>query len=141
MIRPVSLRLQDSLRFSEEELQVVPLFSDERFHGTLVCLEPGQEAPAHHHEHKDEVFDVIEGVGMILLGDKQIFAGPGTLVFVPAGFCHGLHNNGSDRWVLRETVYERIYARAALRLTIAAMWRRVRRRSPAYLHHPQAPQG
>lgn len=102
----------------------VILFVSESFIGVLVCVLPGQSVPLHRHEHKDESFDVIEGNGVILVGDRQVQARPGALVFVPAGTLHGLRNDTTQRWLLRETVHERIYARTALRLTGLALLKR-----------------
>jgi quercetin dioxygenase-like cupin family protein len=103
----------------------VMLFVGESFIGVLVCVLPGQSVPLHRHEHKDESFDVIEGNGVILVGDKQVQARPGALVFVPAGTLHGLRNDTAQRWLLRETVHERVYARTALRLVALAILKRI----------------
>lgn len=92
------------------------LFSSESFAGVLVCVDAGQSVPPHIHEHKDEVFDVIEGQGVIVVDGRVVPAGPGSMVFVPAGVLHSLRNEGAARWLLRETVHERVYFRTALRL-------------------------
>jgi mannose-6-phosphate isomerase-like protein (cupin superfamily) len=103
-----------------------PLFVSETFVGVLVLVEAHGSVPLHVHEHKDECFDVIEGEGVILVAGSEVRARPGTLVFVPAGTQHGLRNDGEQRWLLRETVHDRIYARAAL----ALVWRAVLKRLP-----------
>ncbi len=102
------------------------LFDGEAFFGRLLCIEKGEQVPVHVHEHKDECFDVISGHGTFLLNGKEIEAGPGTFVYVPAGAFHGLRADGSDHWIVRETVSERVYARRALRLLWIAFRKRVR---------------
>ena len=71
--------------------------------------------PRHSHEHEHEVFDVLAGSGIIWLDGDPIEAGPGTIVFVPAGVEHGFENTGSERWLIRATIHERTYARQALK--------------------------
>ena len=103
-----------------------PLFVSESFVGVLVLVEPHGSVPRHMHEHTDESFDVIEGEGVILVGGNEVRGRPGALVFVPAGTQHGLRNDSERRWLLRETVHERVYARTALSL----VWRAVLKRLP-----------
>lgn len=102
-----------------------PLFVSESFIGVLVHMEPGAVVPLHVHEHKDECFDVIEGEGIIAVAGRQQRATVGTMVFVPAGVEHGLRNDTGARWLLRETVHERVYARTALRLLGRAVLKRL----------------
>jgi quercetin dioxygenase-like cupin family protein len=101
------------------------LFVSESFIGVLVEVAPGGVVPLHVHEHKDEAFDVIEGEGVILVAGQEIRGTPGVLVFVPAGTRHGLRNDSSVRWLLRETVHERVYARSALKLVGRAFLKRL----------------
>lgn len=48
----------------------------------------GSGAPPHTHE-QDEAFYLIEGQATFLLGDRQVAAGAGSHVWVPAGTVHG----------------------------------------------------
>ena len=102
-----------------------PLFVSESFVGVLVLVEPHGSVPLHVHGHKDESFDVIEGEGTIFVAGQQVQGTPGTLVFVPAGTQHGLRNDSDARWLLRETVHERVYARTALYLVLRAFLKRL----------------
>jgi len=102
-----------------------PLFVSESFAGVLVHLEPQAVVPLHVHEHKDECFDVLEGEGIIIVAGHEQRAVVGTMVFVPAGVQHGLRNDTTARWLLRETVNERVYARTALRLVGRAVLKRL----------------
>ncbi|MCB9079218.1 MAG: cupin domain-containing protein [Anaerolineaceae bacterium] len=104
-----------SARFDELPLTNVPLFQEEDFSACLLGFLPGQVLPRHSHEHEHEVFDVLAGSGIIWLDGDPIEAGPGTIVFVPAGVEHGFENTGSERWLIRATIHERTYARQALK--------------------------
>ena len=48
--------------------------------------------------HTDEAFYVAEGDATFQLGDREVPAGPGCLVFVPRGTPHTVWNSG-DRQV------------------------------------------
>lgn len=101
------------------------LFDGEAFFGRLLCIGKGEAVPVHVHEHKDECFDVLSGSGTFILDGDEIEAGPGTFIYVPAGTSHGLRADRSERWVLRETIGERVYARRALKLVWKAILKRI----------------
>lgn len=52
--------------------------------------------PLHVHPNTDEAFYVAEGEATFKLGDREITAGPGSLVLVPKGTAHTAWNAGSD---------------------------------------------
>ena len=112
-------------RFSDELFVNQNLFDGEAFFGRLLCFQKGQQVPVHQHEHKDECFDVLEGEGTLLVAGREIVASRGAFLYVPAGVTHGLRADRSDRWVLRETASERVYARRALRLLARALLKRI----------------
>jgi mannose-6-phosphate isomerase-like protein (cupin superfamily) len=64
------------------------------------CLEPGQEQAAHDHAGQDKFYYVIEGTGSFLVGDEEADAGPGEVVWAPAGVVHGVTNMGQTRLTL-----------------------------------------
>ena len=113
---PRVVRLPDVAHFREEQFVNEHLFDGDGFYGRLLCFQRGQHVPEHVHEHKDECFDVLEGEGTFLLNGKAIRASAGITIYVPAGTRHGLRADGTERWLIRETVHERVYARRALRL-------------------------
>lgn len=126
-IEPRTIDIHLIKHISTESLAVEHLFSLERFHGSLVCFGPGQSVPPHRHQHRHEIFDVIEGAGEMVLGGNTVEAKPGMLLIVPAGVEHSLVNHSTAPWVLRETVCDRVYGRAALAEIIRALRRRLRR--------------
>lgn len=48
----------------------------------------GDEAPLHVHHHVDECFLVLGGHYAVTCGDDRFDAGPGDLVYLPAGVPH-----------------------------------------------------
>jgi len=51
-------------------------------------------APLHTHADEDEISDVLEGEVGMQIGDRELRAGPGTLVFKPRGIPHAFWNPG-----------------------------------------------
>lgn len=46
------------------------------------------DTPLHVHENEDELFHVLEGEHVFQVGDREIHAGPGDLVFAPRRVPH-----------------------------------------------------
>ena len=66
----------------------------------LNCLEPGQSQAVHDHSDQDKFYAVLEGVGVFAVGEDEQQAGPGVVVWAPAGLAHGVRNEGAMRLVL-----------------------------------------
>lgn len=112
-------------KFSDQELVNLNLFDGEAFFGRLLCFSRGQVVRYHRHEHTDEVFDVLEGEGTLLLDGGEVRGVPGTILYVPAGVEHGFRADGSEQWILRETVHERVYAGRAAKMVLRALLKRL----------------
>jgi quercetin dioxygenase-like cupin family protein len=104
-----------------------PLFAEEDLSGCLLGFLPGQELPVHHHDHEYEVFDVLAGCGTMFLDGEAIELARGSVIFVPAGVRHGFKNTGTDRWLVRATIHQRVYARHAIKRAIDKRLGRARR--------------
>jgi mannose-6-phosphate isomerase-like protein (cupin superfamily) len=46
------------------------------------------DTPRHVHAHEDELFIVLEGEHVFEIGDEELRAGPGDVVFAPRGIPH-----------------------------------------------------
>ena len=64
------------------------------------CLEPGQVQAAHDHADQDKFYYVVEGRGRFRVGEVYVEAGPGEVVWTPAGVVHGVANEGQSRLTL-----------------------------------------
>lgn len=111
--------------FSSEQLVNVNLFDGEAFFGRLLCFQRGQVVPYHRHEHQDECFDVVEGEGTFLIDGREMHGVPGMTLYVPANIEHGLRADGSEQWIVRETVHERVYAGRAAKMVGRAALKRL----------------
>ena len=60
------------------------VFKGRYFNVVVICLDSGHEIPPHD-EPYDVFFHVISGRGVFTAGTKQWDAGPGSMVFAPAG--------------------------------------------------------
>ena len=66
------------------------------FNLAMIALEPGQGVESHVHEGEDDSFLVLEGTLSLTVGDdrRDLRAGAGTFVLVPAGTPHAIVNAG-----------------------------------------------
>lgn len=66
----------------------------------LNCLEPGQTQSPHTHDDQDKFYYVVSGTGRFWLGQEQVTAGAGEVIWAPAGLDHGVTNEGNSRLTL-----------------------------------------
>ncbi|HMD88498.1 MAG TPA: cupin domain-containing protein [Anaerolineaceae bacterium] len=76
------------------------LFENEHILLGLNCLEPGQITDKHAHEVQLRFYMVLEGTGHIRVGDMETEAGPGTIIWIPAGHTHTVVNTGSNNLIM-----------------------------------------
>ena len=57
---------------------------------------PGYGPPRHIHHSSDELFYVLGGEFLFLVGERQVRALPGTFVFIPRGTVHAAKVIGSE---------------------------------------------
>ena len=67
------------------------------FNLAIIVMRPGQGVESHRHEVEDDSFLVLEGTLSLTVGDddRDVQAGPGTFVLVPAGTAHAIMNSGT----------------------------------------------
>jgi len=71
-------------------------YGTENMFTALVDLVPGESVhPAHHHA-EEEIMLITKGSGIWSLGDKQIEAKSGDLLYASPWKMHGLENTGTD---------------------------------------------
>jgi mannose-6-phosphate isomerase-like protein (cupin superfamily) len=72
--------------------------TEDRFSFTVITDPPGYGGPrAYYHEDTDDVFYVLEGEMMFLIGERRVIEGAGGFVLVPAGTVHAFGNVGPSR--------------------------------------------
>jgi mannose-6-phosphate isomerase-like protein (cupin superfamily) len=74
--------------------------SSEQTGGSIGVLEatspPGYGPPRHIHYSSDELFYVLEGEFLFLVGDREVSAMPGSFVFIPRGTVHAAKVIGTE---------------------------------------------
>jgi quercetin dioxygenase-like cupin family protein len=72
----------------------------EQTRGSIGFLEatssPGYGPPRHIHRSHDELFYVLEGEFLFLVGERQFNAPPGSFVFIPRGTVHAVKVVGPE---------------------------------------------
>jgi len=66
----------------------------------LNSFEPGQEHAAHAHAGQDKLYYILEGSGLVQVGDAVELLAAGDAAFAPAGVVHSIRNSGSQRLVV-----------------------------------------
>ncbi len=93
-------KISDHTGAREEKFYKTTLFRTDTLLLGLNCLEPGQTQKPHTHDDQDKFYYVVEGTGRFWLGEEQITAASGALVWAPAGLLHGVTNEGNGRLTL-----------------------------------------
>ena len=77
-----------------------PLVATPNVRVVLLMTPPGAKLAPHYHPRADEVFHVLRGVGGFAFGDdKEILAGPGTVLCAPRGVRHALRAVGDEPFI------------------------------------------
>jgi len=66
------------------------LFRGDRLFVGLNCFEPGQGQKVHAHAGADKFYLIVSGRARLTVGEETREAGPGTVVWAPAGVPHGV---------------------------------------------------
>ncbi len=68
-------------------------------------VEPGKALPGAAHEGHDEVYVILKGNARLDMGGENYELKPGTVVFIPAGTFHAIHNEESPDTLELVTVW------------------------------------
>ncbi|MDR3572786.1 MAG: cupin domain-containing protein [Anaerolineaceae bacterium] len=88
------------ISFQSNEYFKTTLFENEHILLGLNCMEPGQVTEKHAHEVQLRFYLVLEGSGYVRIGNSETEAGPGTVIWIPAGNAHTVINTGSQNMIL-----------------------------------------
>lgn len=92
--------LQEHVGTQPEKFYKATLFQSDALLLGLNCLEPGQVQKPHDHADQDKFYYVVAGEGLFWLGDEQVTAVSGQIVWAPAGVVHGVQNESQEQLVL-----------------------------------------
>jgi quercetin dioxygenase-like cupin family protein len=93
-------RIEDHVGAAAEKFYKTTLFRTDALLLGINCLEPGQVQKAHDHADQDKFYYVVAGNGRFQLGENQVVAGTGEVVWAPAGVIHGVANESNSRLTL-----------------------------------------
>jgi quercetin dioxygenase-like cupin family protein len=88
-----------SATFDSGTATKIDLFGGDHLFVGLNCFEPGQAQRVHIHATADKFYLVVSGRARLTVGEITREAGPGTIVWAPAGVPHGVAQ-ALDRTVL-----------------------------------------
>ena len=80
--------ISKEVKFNPEGVRPNFLYTSDKMRVPLLCLEAGQEIPAH--VSAEGLFYVVEGSAIFTLGEEKMDIGPGTLVIASAGAIRGI---------------------------------------------------
>jgi mannose-6-phosphate isomerase-like protein (cupin superfamily) len=93
-------RAPEHAHFNPNKMGKVDLARGTMLSAGLNCFEAGQEHAAHVHEGQDKLYYVIEGEGILGIGDEETTFRTGDLAIAPSGVEHSLRNPGPGRLVV-----------------------------------------
>lgn len=77
---------------SFENIKVIPVHSDEQTSVFVIFVK--KEVPLHKHEFHTEMVEILEGKGIMKLGDVTFKIKKGDFFIIPAGTPHSARNTG-----------------------------------------------
>lgn len=66
----------------------------------LNSFEFGQEHVLHAHEGQDKLYVILEGTGVVRVGEQSDTLSAGDAAFAPSGVVHSIRNPGPERLVV-----------------------------------------
>ncbi len=68
----------------------------------VLFVTPGERLSLQKHKHRDEIWTVMQGRGIVTVGDEQKEMSKGETVSIPAGVVHRAHNTGEEELKILE---------------------------------------
>jgi len=93
-------RVSTLAKFAADKMGKSTVVEGESLFAGLNSFEPGQEHAAHSHEGQDKLYLILEGSGMVQVGDQSELLSAGDAAFAPAGIVHSIRNPGPRRLVV-----------------------------------------
>src|SRR5580658_6917364 len=93
-------RISSLARFTPEKMGKSTLAQGEFLFAGLNCFEPGQEHAPHAHKGQDKLYVILEGSGIISVGEETVHLSAGDAAFAPSGVIHSIRIPGPDRLVV-----------------------------------------
>ena len=103
-VRQIIARVDEILRDNPvpagEKSRAVKLVDVDAISIIVSCMLEGAELKSHYHEKHAETEYFIRGTGQLLVGDRWVEVGAGSLHFNPAHAVHAIRNTGTEPLVV-----------------------------------------
>jgi len=93
-------RVSHLAKFAPAKMGKSTVVQGEYLFAGLNSFEPGQEHAAHTHEGQDKLYLVLEGSGLVQVGEETELLLAGDAAFAPSGVAHSIRNPGPQRLVV-----------------------------------------
>jgi len=87
-------------KFSPDKMGKSNVAQGEFLFAGLNSFEPGQEHAAHAHAGQDKLYFILEGSGVVQVGEVTEELSAGDAAFAPSGVMHAIRNPGPERLVV-----------------------------------------
>jgi mannose-6-phosphate isomerase-like protein (cupin superfamily) len=93
-------RISSFAKFAPDRMGKSTLVQGDFLFAGLNSFESGQEHALHAHEAQDKLYVILEGSGMVRVGEQTELLSAGDAAFAPAGVVHSISNPGPNRLVV-----------------------------------------
>ena len=100
IIAQVDEILKDNPVPAGEKSRAVKLVDDDAISIIVSCMLEGAELKHHYHKKHAETEYFIRGTGQLLVGDRWVEVGAGSLHYNPAHAVHAIRNTGTEPLVV-----------------------------------------
>jgi mannose-6-phosphate isomerase-like protein (cupin superfamily) len=87
-------------RFAPDKMTKSSVVQGDLLFAGLNSFEPGQEHAPHAHRGQDKLYFILEGRGMVQIGEEAELLSAGDAAFAPSGVIHSIRNPGPHRLVV-----------------------------------------
>ena len=99
MVGMFAKRVSSSAHFSPDKMGKSTVMRSEFLFVGLNAFEPGQEHAPHVHEGQDKLYFILEGSGVVRIGEETEVLSVGDAAYAPSGVSHSIRNPGPARLV------------------------------------------
>jgi len=93
-------RVASLAKFAPDKMAKNVLVQGNSLFAGLNSFEPGQEHTLHAHEGQDKLYVLLEGAGIVRVGEQTELLAAGDAAFAPSAVPHSIRNPGPERLVV-----------------------------------------
>jgi mannose-6-phosphate isomerase-like protein (cupin superfamily) len=92
-------RVSSSAHFAQDKMGKSTVVRGDFLFVGLNAFDPGQEHASHAHEGQDKLYLILEGSGVVQVGEESETLAAGDAAYAPSGTFHSIRNPGPGRLV------------------------------------------